>query len=123
MHELSVTDSLLKLAIQHATAAKAARVTELHLVVGQLSSIVDDSVQFYWDMISQGTICEGARLNFRRVAATMSCLDCNTIYTLNGELSACPQCQSERVTIKSGEEFYLDSIEVETVPDLAKASA
>jgi hydrogenase nickel incorporation protein HypA/HybF len=68
-------------------------------------------------------MCEGARLNFRRVAATMSCLDCNTIYTLNGELSACPQCQSERVIIKSGEEFYLDSIEVETAPDLAKASA
>ena len=114
MHELAVTESLLNLAVQHAEQAQAARVTDLHLVIGQLSSIVDDSVQFYWDMISQGTICQGAQLHFQRVPATLVCLDCNHTYTLNGELAGCPQCGGERVKVTGGDEFRLDSIDVES---------
>lgn len=114
MHELAITENLLKLAQQHAQQAHAARVTDLYLVIGQLSSIVDDSVQFYWDIISAGTMCEAARLHFERVPARLQCLDCHTAYTLDGELIACPQCRGERVKVVSGDEFRLDSIEIET---------
>ncbi len=113
MHELSVTESLLNLAAQHATQARAVRVTSLQLVIGQLSTIVDESVQFYWDMISAGTICEGAQLHFERRPATLQCLDCDQVYTLNGELSDCPRCHSARLKVVSGDEFFLESIEVE----------
>jgi hydrogenase nickel incorporation protein HypA/HybF len=88
-------------------------VISLHLVIGQLSSIVDDSVQFYWDMISAGTICEGAQLHFERRPVRLKCLDCDQTYTLSGELTDCPNCHSARIKVVSGEEFYLDSIEVE----------
>jgi len=113
MHELSVTESILKIAMQHATQANAVRVTSLQLVIGQLSSIVDDSVQFYWDMLSEGTICEGAQLHFERRPARLKCLDCDQTYTLSGELTDCPNCHSARIKVVAGEEFYLDSIEVE----------
>ena len=113
MHELAVTESLLDIAVRHATQAGATRVTDLYIVLGQLSSIVDDSVQFYWDMVSEGTLCAGARLHFERVPATLTCLDCGTTYALGAELSACPQCGGSRVRVASGEEFRLDSIGVE----------
>jgi hydrogenase nickel incorporation protein HypA/HybF len=60
MHELMVTESILEIALRHAGQAGAVRVTDLFLVVGDLSSIVDDSVQFYWDFVSEGTAAEGA---------------------------------------------------------------
>ena len=60
MHELSVTEALLDLALKHARAAQAEAVTAVHVVIGQLSSVMDESVQFYWDMISAGTPAEGA---------------------------------------------------------------
>jgi hydrogenase nickel incorporation protein HypA/HybF len=113
MHELAVTESMLKIAVHHAAQANAVRVTALQLVIGQFSSIVDDSVQFYWDMISAGTICEGAQLHFERRPARLKCLDCDQTYTLNGELTDCPNCHSARIKVVAGEEFYLDSIEVE----------
>ena len=113
MHELAVTESILNIAMQHASRAGAVRVTDLHLVIGQLSSIVDDSVQFYWDMISAGTLCEGAQLHFERRPAMLQCLDCAQTYTLNRELTDCPHCHSARLKIVSGEEFFLDSLEVE----------
>ncbi len=122
MHELSVTESLLNLAIQHVPPGGTARVTSLHLVIGQLSSIVDDSVQFYWDLISVGTICEGAQLHFERRPATLRCLNCNGTYTLKGELTDCPYCHSARIVVVSGEEFYLDSIEVEAEQELGAPS-
>jgi hydrogenase nickel incorporation protein HypA/HybF len=113
MHELAVTESVLSIATRHATQANAVRVTAVHLVIGQLSSIVDESVQFYWDMIAEGTICAGAQLHFQRKPATLKCLECDRTYTLSGELTDCPNCHSARIKVISGEEFYLESIEVE----------
>jgi hydrogenase nickel incorporation protein HypA/HybF len=113
MHELSVTESLLEITLRHAEQAGAARVTDLHIVVGQLASIVDDSVQFYWDMISKDTPAEGAALHFQRIPAELVCLDCGTRYPAAGDEFACPRCKGLRAKIAAGEEFYLDSIEVE----------
>jgi hypothetical protein len=58
MHELAVTESIVKIVAHHAEQADARRVLRIHLVVGELSSIVDDSVQFYFDYLSQGTLAE-----------------------------------------------------------------
>ena len=121
MHELAVTESLLNLAVRHAQQAGAVRVTDLYLVIGQLSSLVDDSVQFYWDLISAGSICEKARLHFERVPAQFRCLDCNTEYQLPDELIACPRCHGERLKVIAGDEFRLDHLEADMAADLAKA--
>ncbi len=113
MHELSVTQSILDIALRHAESAGATHITDLYLVIGQLSSIVDNSVQFYWDMISQGTCAEGSQLHFRRVATELLCQDCGHRYQPSGDDLACPACGGIRVKVVAGEEFFLESIEVE----------
>jgi hydrogenase nickel incorporation protein HypA/HybF len=113
MHELSVTESLLEITLRHAANEGAKRVTDLNLVIGELSSIVDDSVQFYWDIVSEKTIAVGAKLHFRRVPLELLCQNCENRYTPGKGGFACPKCQSEQVSVTAGEEFYLDSIVVE----------
>jgi hydrogenase nickel incorporation protein HypA/HybF len=113
MHELAVTESILKIAEKHALENNATKVTDLYLVIGNLSSIVDDSVVFYWDMISQGTICENSKIHFKRNPAEMLCLACDNSFTLSGELIPCPKCGSFQVKVQSGDEFRLESIEIE----------
>ncbi len=113
MHELAVTQSILEIALRHAQEAEARKVTLLHLVIGQLSSIIDDSVQFYWDIVSQGTIAEGAKLEFERIPAELQCLDCNTRYQLTQEDLVCPQCQGVRIKVVAGDEFTLQAIDIE----------
>jgi hydrogenase nickel incorporation protein HypA/HybF len=115
MHELAVTESILELARKHAAQAGVGRVTRLRIVMGELSSFVDDSVKFYWDIISKGTVCEGSELVFERVPAGLLCLDCSREYTLCGELVPCPSCGSARVRVTAGDEFRLDSIDVDVV--------
>jgi len=113
MHEMAVTQSILDIALDHAARYNAARVTSLNLVIGQLSSIVDDSVQFYWDIISKDTLCEGAVLHFERIPAQMTCQECGQSYSLSHGLEACPHCGSFRIRLIAGDEFRLDSIEIE----------
>ena len=114
MHELSVTESVLEIALRHAERAKATRITDLYLVIGQLSSIVDDSVQFYWEIVSKGTPAEDSRLHFERIPTRLNCLDCDRCYFPAGEDLSCPNCKGIRVRIIAGEEFQLQAIEVET---------
>ncbi len=113
MHELAVTESILRIAEKHAIQEEAKKVTDLYLVIGNLSSIVDDSVVFYWEMLAQGTICEGSTIHFKRLPAKMLCLTCENIFELSGELIPCPNCSSFQLKIQSGEEFWLESIEIE----------
>jgi hydrogenase nickel incorporation protein HypA/HybF len=113
MHELAVTESILEIAVKYGEQAEARRVTDLYLVIGRLSSLVDDSVQFYWDVLSEGTLCAGSKLHFQRIPAEMRCLNCGKDYTLTGELTPCPECDSAKVQVISGDQFFLDSIEIE----------
>ena len=113
MHELAVTQSLLEITLRHAQNANARQVDNLYLVIGQLSSIIDDFVQFYWDIVAKDTIAEGSRLNFRRIDTQMECHDCQQIYTPGDHQFDCPNCGSSQVRILAGEEFYLEAIDVQ----------
>ncbi len=113
MHELAVTESILAISEKHARESNASRVVKINLVIGQLSSIVDDSVQFYWDIISNESICKGAILDFERRKASLHCNKCSRDYQIDSSLQPCPDCGSPDITVKSGEEFYVDSIEIE----------
>jgi hydrogenase nickel incorporation protein HypA/HybF len=113
MHELAVTESLLKIAVKHAEKADAKRVTDLNIVIGELASMVDDSIQFYWEVIARGTIAEQAVLHFRRVPAELQCMACFKNYPPTDRDLTCPECGAVGAKIIAGEEFFLESIDVE----------
>jgi len=113
MHELAITESILNIAQKHATQAQALKVTDINIVIGKFSSIVDDSVQFYWDIITKNTICENSKLHFEKRPARFLCLDCSNEFEFIEEIMPCPVCNSLHVKLISGEEFWLDSIEIE----------
>lgn len=113
MHELAVTENLLEIALGHGRKAGAKKITALHLVIGPLSSIVDESVQFYWDIVAKETMAEGAKLHFNRTQCKLFCFDCNQEFSFNRENFYCPYCGSIKVKIISGDEFYLESIDIE----------
>lgn len=113
MHELPITQSLLKIALDHAEKANAQQITGINIVMGELSSMVDDSIQFYWEIIAKDTIAEKAALHFRRVPAELQCMTCFEKYHPTEQELICPKCGSVGAKIIAGEEFSLESIDVE----------
>jgi hydrogenase nickel incorporation protein HypA/HybF len=110
MHELAVTQGILDIALKNAGSRK---IKQINLVIGQFSSMVDDSVQFYWDLISKNTAAQGATLNFERIPGEMTCRACGEVFQPKAEAFECPACLSPLVKISKGEEFRVDSIDVE----------
>ena len=94
MHEHGVTERILQVVLQHATEADARRVTDVYLVVGELSDVSPESVTFYWDEVSRGSVAEGARLHFERAPTEIRCWACGLNYTPTEAAAYCPSCLS-----------------------------
>ncbi len=110
MHELPITEGILKIASE---AAGGRPIMAIHLVIGDLASIVDDSVQFYFDILSKGTSAEGAVLDFLRIPASVRCWDCGRQFEARAPLpSTCPHCGGTKLQVTGGRELRVDSIEV-----------
>jgi len=114
MHELSVTENILEIALRHAQEADAQQIKNIYLVIGQLATIVDDSVQFYWDIVAQDTIAEYAQLQFRRIPAELECLECGHQFRLDEGDLVCKSCGSAQIKVIAGEEFYIEAIDIES---------
>ncbi len=115
MHELAVTQSILDVALEAAQNAGAQRIIAIDLLIGNLSSIVDDSVQFYFEILTKGTMAEGAVLRFHREVAMATCLACGRTFATAGLplLADCPSCGSAHLNVVGGRSFSVVSIEVE----------
>ena len=103
----------MTLALEKANEVKASKISKINLVTGELSSIVDECVQFWFDCLSKGTIAAGACLSFERRPTTLRCRNCGAVFTPTNYDWACPDCHEASIEIISGRECYLESIEVE----------
>lgn len=114
MHELPATQAILDTAISTAQAHGARRVIAIDLVIGELSTMMDDSVQMYFDILSRDTSAAGATLRFRREPGAATCFDCSARYPVKPPLEpTCPICGGCFVRVSGGQQFTIESIEVD----------
>lgn len=113
MHEFAVTEEIIKMADDEAKKSGAKRITKINLVIGDLSTFIDESVQMYFDILSKGTLAEGAELTFERVCAQFKCNECENVFNKPQKGFDCPKCGQIGSPTGVGNEFYIESIEVE----------
>lgn len=112
MHEFALMSHLLQAVEAKAQELDAQRVLAINLVVGDRSSIVDDAMLFYFDMLTPGTVVEGAALSMRRVPSRFYCSACDQTFQPAQDFQ-CPHCGAIGVMTDEGGEFLLESIEIE----------
>ncbi len=113
MHEYSVTESILKIVIEKANESEAKKVLKINLVIGEDTGFIGDSIQFYFDRLSTGTIAEGARLEMKYVKAKLQCSKCGIFFERKIYSFECPECGGEGMPTKIGKECYIENIEIE----------
>jgi hydrogenase nickel incorporation protein HypA/HybF len=114
MHELSVTEQILNITLDHARQAKAERVLKVNLVIGDLTGFAGESIQFYFDILSKDTEAEKACLSITHLPARARCKQCQNEFTPEVMNWACPRCGGFIENVISGREFYVESIEVDS---------
>ncbi|MEO5951860.1 MAG: hydrogenase maturation nickel metallochaperone HypA [Chloroflexia bacterium] len=113
MHELSIMSYLLDAVETKAKEMGASRVRAINLVVGERTGALDDSLLFYFDMLTPQTVVEGAKLNIRRTRMVFRCAECEEDYTPEVGGFDCGRCGVVGQMIYEASELLLESIEVE----------
>jgi hydrogenase nickel incorporation protein HypA/HybF len=113
MHEQAIVESLFTMALEHAEKAKASKVVRIDLVVGELTGVLEEPANFYFNILKKDTIASQANLAFTHTPALLLCRNCNKVFVPQKLNFHCPVCQEQQVDIVSGRELYIESIAVE----------
>lgn len=113
MHEMALTEKILNIVIHEAEAHHAKEIKKIGIVLGDLSGVVSDSMEMYFEMISKGTMAEGAVLEFTREKARLYCNQCQTEYIKEPGDFLCPICGNLGRFTDVGRECTVKNIEVE----------
>ncbi|MDJ0394704.1 hydrogenase maturation nickel metallochaperone HypA [Rhodococcus sp. G-MC3] len=108
MHELSITQCIVDAACERAAGRTVASV---RVQVGRLCAVVPDSMQFCFELITEGTLMQGARLDIDETAASAHCRGCDSDFALADSILLC-SCGSADVEVISGRELRILSMEV-----------
>jgi hydrogenase nickel incorporation protein HypA/HybF len=113
MHELSIMQSALSLALDQARQAGAGRVQVIRLRIGALSGVVPDALEFAFEALKPGTPAQGAELAIERVPARFWCATCRREFQSDDMLAECPDCHGLSGELRAGREMELASLEVD----------
>ncbi len=111
MHELAITQALLQQVLSVAEKSQIHRVDQIVISLGEYTSFVDESIQFYWDIITKGTIAAHAEVIIHRLPGKITCLSCHkTLESGVAKPDLCPYCQSYKLLVEGGDELLLEEI-------------
>jgi len=115
MHELAITEGILKVVLRHAATSGAGRVVSVSLRIGELSDLADEWLQRYFDYLSRDTIAAGAGIRIERIPVVFRCEECGNTFPVKLRETkdiVCPACDRKKVVLVSGREFVVQQIEV-----------
>lgn len=108
MHELAITESIVRGVVERMGETT---VSSLQLEIGQLSGVVPDSVRFCFDLVTEGTTMQGARLDIDEPEGRAQCRSCAAEFPAHGLVVQCA-CGSCDVSVLSGTQLRVRSVEV-----------
>ena len=112
MHELSLIQSALDIAVEHARNAGAERIVSMTLRIGAMSAVVPDALEFAFEVLKADTIAVDASLVIDTVPVVCRCAHCDREFEAHDIIFACPTCGKRSADVRSGRETELSSMEV-----------
>lgn len=118
MHEMSIAGSLIRIVESEMTAHGLRAVQRVKIRHGALSTMVPEALEFAFEIMTKGTLLEGAVLDFEKVPLTMSCSACKATFSpevQNLHFAPCPTCGEEfGHMVLMGKELHIEHIEGDT---------
>jgi hydrogenase nickel incorporation protein HypA/HybF len=112
VHEVSLMQGALEIALEEAARRGATRVHRITLRVGELSGAVPEALAFAFDVVSRDTPADGARLVIEPVPAACLCTACGEEFRPEPGIFVCPRCGRPSTDVQAGNELELAQLEV-----------
>lgn len=110
MHEMSVAESMLDV-ISDQLGGRVELLT-CSIVLGPLSGISADSLQFCFTEVSRQLGFGSPELIVRKVPAQAHCNECGRDYAMENAFDLCPDCKSLSRSVQGGDDFAIESVEI-----------
>jgi len=112
MHELSIAREIVNIALRKGEEAGASRIESVRVRIGEFTAVEPDCLRLYFGALTEGTLADGAALKAEIVPLRAVCPACDQPFTPEALCFRCPGCGSPDISITSGRELYVESIEV-----------
>jgi len=112
MHEISIMQSTLELAEEHARKAGGTAIARICLRIGIVSGVVPEAMEFAFDVLKKDTMAETASLKIERVPGVFRCSGCGAILRLADVCFDCPSCHGLLIMDGGGAELELSQLEI-----------
>ena len=112
MHELSVAQEIINIVNNYLPANKPANVKAVKVKVGKLSNILNESLTFCFEALTNESHLKGSKLEIVDVPVKILCLNCNEESEIENPVFACPKCNHTKLKMISGMELQVDEIEL-----------
>jgi len=113
MHEVSIAQGLLDIAIEHCTRQGYEGIESIKVKIGKASGVMPDSLLFAFEAMKIGTIAEKASLTIDEIPVSGFCNSCNSNFTVeDAYVISCPNCGNMSLRIETGRELNVDEMEV-----------
>ncbi|GAB4305688.1 MAG: hydrogenase maturation nickel metallochaperone HypA [Myxococcota bacterium] len=112
MHELSIAQGIVRIAMKYAELHKAERVARIDITIGALSGVESEALSFCFPFAAEGTVCEGAELGVTIEKGKGSCEKCGASVEVSDLMTVCPACGNWPLKVEGGNEMLIKSLEV-----------
>ena len=120
MHELTIARNIVEILEEELSDAPGLQVFAVDVLLGPLSGVVAEALQFCWDLATEDTRLSGARLLIELTEVVGYCPECcKDCVISNIQSIKCPSCSTPVRRIKTGNELEIHTVEVR--PDAALA--
>jgi len=117
MHELSIAMSLVEVSCEELERQAGTRVEALHVRIGPLSGVIPGSLLSAFQLASEGTPIQGARLAIEETSVRVLCPSCSQERPIESIQSLrCADCGTATPEIVGGQELELVSLEISGEP-------
>jgi hydrogenase nickel incorporation protein HypA/HybF len=113
MHEMSLTEGILRVLEEQAVLQKFTRVKTVRVEIGEFSAVDADALLFCFEAIRPGTLAEQAQMEIIRIPGAALCIDCGKTVHLEHRFASCPECGGEKLSVCGGDEMRIKDLEVE----------
>jgi hydrogenase nickel incorporation protein HypA/HybF len=114
MHEMSLTEGVVRILEDQAAAHGFTRVKTVWLEIGELSTVIPESMEFCFGAVAAGNpLTAETSLVIIRVPGTAWCMDCSENVTVSSRIDLCPKCGGAKLAVTTGEEMRIKELEVE----------